>query len=79
MHYIIALWLEKKVKQNPIGESYVTIYVDDTVFCFQYKDEVEMFMKELLPKRLEKFRIRTCRRQNKANIIRKICKRKSKR
>ena len=62
MYYVIALWCEKKVKQNFRGECYVTIYADDTVFCFQYKDEAEMFMKELLPKRLEKFRTRTCKR-----------------
>lgn len=79
MYYVIALWFEKKIKQNFRGECYVTIYADDTVFCFQYKDEAEKFMKELLPKRLAKFRIRASRRQNEAHIIWKICKRKSKR
>ena len=79
MHYVIALWFEKKIKPNIKGEGYVTIYADDTVFCFQYKDEAEMFMKELLPKRLGEFRIRTCKRRDEANIIWKICKRKSKR
>ena len=55
MYYVIALWFEKKITPNFKGESYVTIYADDTVFCFQYKQEAEMFMKELLPKRLGKF------------------------
>lgn len=62
MYYVIALWFEKKIKQNFRGECYVTIYADDTVFCFQYKNEVEMFMKELLPKRLGKFQTRTCKK-----------------
>ena len=51
MHYVIALWFEKKIIPNFRGESYVTIYADDTVFCFQYKNEAEIFMKNLLPKR----------------------------
>lgn len=55
MYYVIALWFEKKIKPNYKGESYVTIYADDTVFCFQYKEEAEMFMNKLLPERLRKF------------------------
>lgn len=55
MYYVIALWFEKKIIPNFKGESYVTIYADDTVFCFQYKWEAEMFKNELLPRRLGKF------------------------
>ena len=55
MYYVIALWFEKKIIPNFKGESYLTIYADDIVFCFQYKGEAELFMKELLPKRIGKF------------------------
>ena len=55
MYYVVALWFEKKIVPNFKGESYVTIYADDIVFCFQYKQEAEIFVKELLPKRIGKF------------------------
>lgn len=62
MHYVLGLWFEKKIKTNFKGESYITIYADDCVYCFQYKNEAELFIKELLPKRLGKFRTRISRR-----------------
>ena len=55
MHYILTLWFEKKVKTNFKGECYITVYADDFVCCFQYKNEAEKFMNEILPKRLRKF------------------------
>ena len=58
MHYVLALWFEKKIKRNFAGESYITIYADDYVCCFQYKREAQLFYKELLPKRLEKFNLK---------------------
>lgn len=57
MYYVIALWFEKKIKTNFKGECYVTIYGDDTVFGFQYKNEAELFVNRLLPKRLAKFNL----------------------
>ena len=55
MHYVLALWFEKKVKPNFKGECYITVYADDCVCCFQYKGEAEVFAKEALPNRLAKF------------------------
>lgn len=55
MYYVLSLWFEKKIKPSFKGESYITIYADDFVCCFQYKSEAELFKKELLPNRLEKF------------------------
>ena len=55
MHYILTLWFEKKVKKNFQGESYITVYADDFVCCFQYKNEAQKFKSEILPKRLKKF------------------------
>ena len=57
MHYVLALWFEKKIKPNFKGESYITIYADDYVCCFQYKQEAELFYKTLLPERLNKFNL----------------------
>lgn len=57
MHYVLALWFEKKIRTNFKGESYITIYADDYVCCFQYKKEAEQFYKELLPNRLKKFNL----------------------
>ena len=57
MHYVLALWFEKKIKPNFKGESYITIYADDYVCCFQYKQEAELFYKTLLPNRLKKFNL----------------------
>lgn len=73
MHYVIALWFEKKIIPNFRGESYVTIYADDTVFCFQYKNEAEIFMKNLLPKRLGKFGLELSVEKTKMISFRKIC------
>lgn len=75
MYYVIALWFEKKVKLKFKGESYVTIYADDTVFCFQYKEEAEIFMNELLPSRLRKFGLELATDKTKLLSFRKICKR----
>lgn len=57
MHYVLALWFEKKVRTNFKGESYITIYADDFVCCFQYRHEAEYFYKELLSNRLGKFNL----------------------
>lgn len=57
MHYILVLWFEKVIIPNFEGESYITVYADDFVCCFQHEKEAEKFIKELLPKRLAKFNL----------------------
>ncbi len=57
MHYVLALWFEKKIKPNMRGEAYITIYADDYVCCFRYKDDAELFFNRLLPERLSKFKL----------------------
>lgn len=57
MHYVLALWFEKRVKVTFKGESYITIYADDFVCCFQHRNEAESFYKEILPNRLKKFKL----------------------
>lgn len=57
MHYVLALWFEKKVKPNVRGEAHITIYADDYVCGFQYRDVAELFFNKLLPERLAKFNL----------------------
>lgn len=75
MHYVLALWFEKKIKPNLKGESYITIYADDCAYCFQYKKEAELFLNELLPKRLRKFGLELAEDKTKLISFRKVCKR----
>ena len=67
MYYVLALWFEKKIQKNFRGESYITIYADDFVCCFQYQNEAEIFMKLLLPERLRKFNLELA--QDKTRLI----------
>ena len=56
MHYALTLWFNKIVKPQFKGESYITVYADDYVCCFQYKWEAERFY-EMLKERLGKFNL----------------------
>lgn len=57
MYYVLTLWFEKKIRKNFQGESYIVVYADDFVCCFQYKNEAELFANKLLPERLSKFNL----------------------
>lgn len=67
MQYVLALWFEKKVKPNVRGEAHITIYADDYVCGFQYKDVAELFFNKLLPERLAKFNLQL--EPNKTRLI----------
>ena len=54
MYYCIALWFERTVKRNFKGYCSITVYADDFICCFQYKNEAQVFYEKLLPERLEK-------------------------
>lgn len=68
MYYVLALWFEKKIKPNFKGESYIIIYADDFVCCFQYQNEAELFINKLLPERLRKFKLEIA--EEKTRLIR---------
>ena len=57
MYYVLVLWFEKKIQKNCQGESYIIVYADDFICCFQYQKEAELFMNKLLPERLKKFKL----------------------
>lgn len=55
MHYVLALWFNVIIKKKFRGDSDITIYADDYICCFQYRQEAELFYEKLLPERLGKF------------------------
>jgi group II intron reverse transcriptase/maturase len=48
MHYALALWFDKIYKPTSKGESGLIIYADDFVATFQYKEDAERFLKEVV-------------------------------
>ena len=64
MHYVLSLWFKIRIQDRFLGESRIIIYADDFVCCFQRKGNAEQFMKELLPKRLEKFGLELAEEKN---------------
>ncbi|MBI5119329.1 group II intron reverse transcriptase/maturase [Candidatus Poribacteria bacterium] len=47
LHYVLDLWLEKKVKRQGKGFAHMTRYADDFIVCFQCEDEAQKFAGEL--------------------------------
>ena len=54
MHYVLVWWFKEKMQPRFIGYSGLTVYADDFVVVFQYKDDAERFY-EHLKKRMEHF------------------------
>lgn len=66
LHYALDLWFEKIVKKKSRGEAYITRFADDSVACFQYKDDAEIYYEELKV-RLGKFKLEIA--EDKTKII----------
>lgn len=54
LHYVLDLWVEKRVKPICKGEVYYVRFADDFILMFQYEDEANM-VKNALERRLAKF------------------------
>lgn len=54
LHYGLDLWFEKAVKRQCRGDAMIVRYADDFVCAFQYKQDAELFYRQL-DKRLGKF------------------------
>jgi len=54
LHYVLDLWVEKRLKKMAKGEVHYERYADDFVLLFQYENEAVQ-AKELLRERLGKF------------------------
>ncbi len=57
LHYVLDLWLERKVKPRMSGYVRLIRYADDFVVCFEKEEEARAFG-EMLRKRLAKFGLR---------------------
>lgn len=78
MYYVLVLWFEKKIQKNFRGESYIIVYADDFVCCFQYQDEAELFMNKLLPERLKKFNLEVAKDKTRLISFGRFAKERSK-
>ena len=78
MNYVLALWFEKKIQVNFKGESYIVIYADDYICCFQYKEEAELFYNKLLPERMSKFGLELEESKTRLIKFRTICEKSRK-
>ncbi|MCH8190312.1 MAG: group II intron reverse transcriptase/maturase [Chloroflexi bacterium] len=47
LHYVLDLWFRKKVQTRGRGKSHYVRFADDFVACFQYRDDAEVFLKQL--------------------------------
>lgn len=56
LHFALDLWFEKIMKPKMRGEAYFFRFADDFICAFQYKDDADLMMKELVA-RLNKFNL----------------------
>lgn len=69
---------EKKIQKNCQGESYIIVYADDFICCFQYQKEAELFMNKLLPERLKKFKLEVAKDKTRLISFGRFAKERSK-
>lgn len=77
LHYVLDLWFVKVVKKRCKGQAEIVRYADDSVFCFQYKEDAEWFYKELI-QRLEKFKLKVAEEKTKIIIFGKYAEERCK-
>ena len=63
LHYVLDLWIEKKVKPTLKGYSNYCRFADDFVVCFERRDEAEAFGAQLR-ERLEKFGLKVSEKKS---------------
>ena len=54
LHFVQDLWIKKVVAERSQGSVMFRRYADDSIVCFERKDDAEAYLRTL-PKRLEKF------------------------
>ena len=57
LHYVLDLWIEKRVKKESNGEVIFMRYADDPIVGFEKHSDAERYLTQL-PKRLGKFNLR---------------------
>lgn len=56
LHYVLDLWFERVIRRHCRGSAHMVRYADDTIFCFQYRDDVLRFY-SVLNVRYKKFNL----------------------
>lgn len=64
LHYVLDIWFEKIVRKQSKGSVYMVRYADDSVFCFQYKEDADKFYESLIL-RLAKFNLEIAKEKTK--------------
>lgn len=64
LHYVLDLWFDKIVRKHCKGSAYMVRYADDSVFCFQYKEDAERFFEAFI-QRLRKFNLEVAEEKTK--------------
>lgn len=72
LHFVLDDWFEKVVERQIEGYAGMVRYADDSVACFQYKDEAEKYLRSV-KKRLAKFGLEVSEEKTKIIEFRKIC------
>lgn len=70
-HFVLDDWFEKVVERETKGYAGMVRYADDSVACFQYKDEAEKYLRSV-KKRLAKFGLEVSEEKTKILEFRKI-------
>jgi hypothetical protein len=65
--YVLDVWFEKKVKRECKGSAGMVRYADDFVCTFQYKQDAEKFMVDLV-ERLKKFNLEVAPNKTRTGI-----------
>lgn len=61
---MLDLWFDKIVRKHCKGSAYMVRYADDSVFCFQYKEDAERFFEAFI-QRLKKFNLEVAEEKTK--------------
>lgn len=70
LHYALDLWFDKIVRKHCKGSAYMVRYADDSVFCFEYKEDAKQFF-EVFIQRLGKFNLEVAEEKTKIIKLKK--------
>lgn len=64
LHYTLDLWFDKRIRKSSKGLAYMVRYADDSVFCFEHKEDAQAFYKQMID-RLKKFNLEVAEEKTK--------------
>lgn len=72
LHFVLDEWFEKRVIKESRGYAGIVRYADDSVACFEYKEDAEKYLRSV-KKRLNKFGLEISEKKTKIIEFRKKC------